>query len=221
MNSSRVAAVLIAAGSLSAACHHRATSKDYSSPSMSDTQRRSDAAAPPSQPDQPAPMPTSAAGVFADPATAWASPETRILSILHAKDVEEVNAGRIAAQNGTSDTVKKYGEMLVRDHSEHDAKVRTCADATGLRLLEPSDVNRMIQRETGQAPGDPVAELRAVSGTDFDQKFMAMMRDGHQEAIQVVEAAQRTVTNARVGALLAETLPTLRHHLEMAKASDR
>jgi putative membrane protein len=152
---------------------------------------------------------------------AWASPDARILSILHAKNLEEIKVGQLASQNGSSDAARQYGEMLVQDHTELDARVKTTAGNNRIHLMQPSEVGQLLQKETGKAPGDPIAELQQLSGTDFDQKFAQMMRDGHQELIQIVQSAQKSVTKTDVGGLLTDTLPTLEKHLKEVDTMQR
>src|ERR1043165_5862547 len=221
--------LVIAAGTV-AGCHHRASSSDYSSPNTTYSPPPSSEQLPPRRTSSDMMNPSPGAypktdaqqgtvtanpqvnpPVVAQPA-AQTSPETRILSILHAKDLEEIKLGQLAAQNGSSDAIRNYGQNLVRDHTDHDAKVPACASSIGVRLMEPSEFARLQQRETGKAAADPAAELRDLTGSDFDHAFATKMRDGHTEAIQAVQSAQASVTNAEVKDLLTATLPTLQEH---------
>jgi putative membrane protein len=152
-------------------------------------------------------------------------PDTRILSILHAKNEEEVRLGRLAIRRGESAAVKRYAEMLVRDHMNNDREVRSTADRLGINLLEPARVEEMLEQEKGQSPSadqpdetDPIGELGILEGAEFDRRFMELMAAGHEDVITLVEQAQRTVTREDVRSLLARTLPRLRHHQAEAQA---
>jgi putative membrane protein len=145
--------------------------------------------------------------------------DTRILSILSVKDQEEVEIGRLAQTNGSAQDVKDFGGQLVKDHTEHGAKVRSVASAAGITLMDPTQVKATIAAEKGKDVSemkDPIAELRALNGSDFDKKFAEKMRAGHMKLISMVEKAQYDVKNANVKDLLAQTLPTLREHEQMA-----
>ena len=161
--------------------------------------------------------------------------DTRILSILNVKNEEEVRVGRLAVRRGESAAVKRYAEMLVRDHMNNNREVRSTADRLGINLLDASQVQEMLDREQGARgayPGpdpseqippiedakDPLAELEILEGAAFDRRFIELMNQGHEELIQMVEDAQRTVTREDVRSLLARTLPRLRQHAAEAQA---
>lgn len=135
---------------------------------------------------------------------AAASADARILSLLHAKNQEEIAIGKLAQERGMSDAVKSYGRMLVDDHTASDERVRAAASAANVSLTEP--------------PASPaaVSDLRALSGDAFDHAFAEKMRAGHAELIKAVEDAQGNVRDSNVRQLLADTLPTLRKHQEHA-----
>jgi putative membrane protein len=155
-------------------------------------------------------------------ARSWAdSPDARLLSILSAKDNEEVTIGKLAKQNASSDKAKQLADMLVKDHTEHGQEVAAAAKTANLILSDPSDVSRLLDKEKGVAVGarkDPLAELRALKGADFDRAFGEAMRQGHENLIAMVETARPSLQDAGVRELVEKTLPVLRHHLEMAKS---
>lgn len=148
------------------------------------------------------------------------SPDVRILSVLHMKNAKEIELGKLAQQNGSSDDVKKFGEMLVRDHSACEQKVQSAAKSAGITLLSDEQTRQVLANERvsgGPMPGtDPAAELRGLQGSDFDRAFGQKMLDGHRMLIQTVEKAQGEVRNDKVSQLLRDTLPKLREHEQMA-----
>ncbi len=139
-------------------------------------------------------------------AGAAASPDARILSILHAKNQEEIAIGKLAQEKGASTEVKQYGQMLVADHSASDEQVRAAAEAAGVTLTPPP-----------VSSTDPTAELRGLSGEAFDRALAEKMRVGHAELIKTVEEAQSRVRDEDVRQLLTDTLETLRKHEEHAQ----
>ncbi len=156
----------------------------------------------------------------ANDAMGMSSPDVRILSVLHMKNAKEIELGKLAQQNGSSDDVKKFGEMLVRDHSACEQKVQSAAKSAGITLLSDEQTRQVLANEKGAGgpmPGtDPAAELRGLQGSDFDRAFGQKMLDGHRMLIQTVEKAQGEVRNDKVSQLLRDTLPKLREHEQMA-----
>ncbi len=69
---------------------------------------------------------------------------------------------------------------------------------------------------TNNPKSDPCAELRKLSGSDFDNAVAMKMHDGHAKVIERVQNAQSNVTNPQVKKLLDDTLPVLRKHEELA-----
>jgi putative membrane protein len=147
------------------------------------------------------------------------SPDIRILSILHAKNQEEIELGRLAQEKGLSDDVRRFGEDLVSSHSENDRRVLEVATTANATLLEQAEVKEMMRRERGasaEPAPDHLAELRALEGEAFDRAFAQKMQAGHRELIRTVEKAQERVRDENVRDLLARTLPVLREHEQTA-----
>jgi len=145
------------------------------------------------------------------------TPDARILSILHAKDRAQIEIGRLAKERGMAQEVRDYGARLERDHTDHDAKVLAAAKAAGIELMDPDETEAMFAREKGGTPPPDVgAELRKLSGAQFDEAFSRRMHEGHRDLIDAVQDARNEVANADVRRLLDETLPSLREHEQRA-----
>lgn len=154
----------------------------------------------------------------APPAGAAQLSDAQILSILMLKDHQEAAIGRLAQQKATSDAAKELADALVRDHTEHAQKVSDAADAAGVTLLSDDEAKAQLDRIKGGTPApDALAELRTLSGDEFDRRFGSMMAQGHRELIQMLEAARTQIKNAGVRTLVDDTLPALRMHEEMAR----
>jgi putative membrane protein len=122
-------------------------------------------------------------------------------------DNGEVAIGELAQAQGQSQAVKDFGKLLVSDHGAHKQELATLAQASGI-----------------QVTSDPAAEakanlekLRTLRGAAFDKEFKAMMVQDHTKDIAKYEK-QANSGDARTAALAQKTLPTLRKHLDAAKA---
>lgn len=135
------------------------------------------------------------------------SAETRVLRLLHSKSVEEIAAGKVAQERGSSAGVRDYGNMLESHHSENDAQVREHAARLGVDL-GTSDSSSAAQAAR--------AKFEGIGSDEFDRRFAVMMRDGHREVIQQVESARSSVSDAKLKEFLASTLDTLRKHEQEA-----
>jgi putative membrane protein len=65
---------------------------------------------------------------------------------------------------------------------------------------------------------DHIKDLSKKSGKEFDRAYMKMMVDDHQEDIKAFEKSSNDAKDADIKAFASKTLPTLRMHLDSAKA---
>jgi putative membrane protein len=139
------------------------------------------------------------------------SAEVRILTLLHEKNYEEIEAGRLAQERGTSPSVREYGQHMIDEHADACRKVEDVARELNIALpAKPvADAKRNDMEKK-----DSLAKLRTLQGAEFDREFARMMEQGHEDLIQKVEDAREDVRDSRVRALLDEILPVLREHHE-------
>lgn len=132
----------------------------------------------------------------------------------HHVNVMEVEMGAMAKQRGTV-PVKKYGAMLVVDHSKADKGVQALAKLRGVTLTDhPMGV---AEADAHKKSMELMARLQTLEGEAFDREYVDAMVTGHESEIERVTAALPQVTDAKVKALLRKTLPSLRKHADHAK----
>ena len=121
----------------------------------------------------------------------------------------EVELGRIAKKNAASKAVKDFGEMMVRDHSNANAELKSLASKKNVTL--PAALPEKQQKH--------VDDLSKKTGADFDKDYISMMVDDHKDDIDLFEKCSKNdKEDADVKAFAAKTLPTLRKHLESAQS---
>jgi putative membrane protein len=123
--------------------------------------------------------------------------EGQVVNTLHAANLTEIAAGKLAAKNGESAGVKRYGRMLAKDHAAADRKLAALAARRGFTM-------------SGEA--QDLTSLQTRKGADFDSAFITEMIKGHNDAIATVKHAQDTCNDKEVKALLDQTLPVLQKH---------
>jgi len=129
-----------------------------------------------------------------------------VLDKLHRSNLTEIEAGKLAQDNGHSKATKDYGKMLVSDHTTADDQVRALAKEEKIDLSVGTPV----------VGSNSLADLTA--GPEFDRRFARSMVDDHKKEIAEVTAARDTTTDAKLKALLAGLLPTLEKHESMAES---
>lgn len=118
----------------------------------------------------------------------------------------EIETGRLAESKASNSEVKQFGQHMVDDHSKANAELSDLARKKGLTLPTRPD----------EKHAKAAADLADLGGADFDRKYMDMMVSDHETAVSLFEK-HSDASDADVKAFAEKTLPTLRHHLQMAK----
>ncbi|HEX8586664.1 DUF4142 domain-containing protein [Pseudomonas sp.] len=124
-----------------------------------------------------------------------------------AKGVAEIEAGKLALEKGTSADVKTFAEMMVKDHTAANTKLKGIADA---KKLEVSD-NAMLMDKAKSM----ILELR--SSKSFDQAYANNQVVAHEQTIALFKKEAAEGKDAELKAFATETLPKLEAHLTHAK----
>jgi len=122
--------------------------------------------------------------------------------------MEEVELGRLATEKGSSEAVKQFGQKMVDDHSAANAELTQLAKSKGINVPAELDAKRKAD----------VARLSKLSGAAFDKAYSKAMLDDHNKDVAAFERQSVSGTDPELKAFAAKTLPTLKTHLEMAKA---
>lgn len=122
-------------------------------------------------------------------------------------NLAEIEIGKLAQTKGTNPEVKKFGKMLVDDHTKAASEVSALAKAKNFTL--PTSLT-----EDGQ---EEYKKLNEKSGADFDKKFADMMIDGHEKAIKKLEDASKDAKDPDVRTWASNNIAGLTAHLEHAK----
>jgi putative membrane protein len=119
----------------------------------------------------------------------------------------EVELGRLAQAKASSKRVKMFGAMMVHDHSAANEELKKLAAQKNVTL--PAKIGEDHQKK--------IDDLKKKSGKDFDKAYMDMMEDGHESTINDFEKHTDN-KDSDVKNFVNKTLPTLRMHLDSAKA---
>jgi putative membrane protein len=122
----------------------------------------------------------------------------------------EVQLGKLAQEKSTNPRVKRFGEMMEKEHSAANDELKSIARQKNVML--PADLGEHKDHYT---------DLSKKSGADFDKAYMKMMVDDHQKDINAFEKAAESGTDPDVKTFASQKLPTLRKHLDSAKAINK
>src|SRR5262249_25763684 len=118
--------------------------------------------------------------------------------------LEEVKLGKLAAEKASDPEIRKFGEMMVSDHTAVNTKLGALAQEKALAISSDLDAERQAD----------VDKLSKLSGADFDREYVKEMVRDHEKDLAKFEAAAKDAKDPAVRSFAADALPTLRAHLE-------
>jgi putative membrane protein len=119
----------------------------------------------------------------------------------------EVKLGQLAQAKGTSDSVKKFGQRMVEDHTKVGDELKRAAAQENITL--PDDVSAK-----DKATYDSLSKL---SGAAFDRAYARDMVKDHEEDVAEFNREAHGGKSAVIKNFATQTLPTLQDHLKEAK----
>lgn len=122
----------------------------------------------------------------------------------------EVTLGKLAAEKGSSDDVKKFGQQMVDDHSKANDELKQFAQTKQVDLKASQEK----ATKDGQEKSDKMSKF---TGMAFDKSYTDDMVEDHEKDVKEFEDASNNADDADLKAWAKKTLPTLKHHLMMAK----
>jgi putative membrane protein len=123
----------------------------------------------------------------------------------------EVELGKVASQQGTSDEVKKLGQRAADDHGKGGDELKTIAQHRGLTL--PSDLESKDKAL--------MTRLSKLHGATFDRTYIRNMVADHKQDLAAFRRESTSGKDPEVKAWAARMLPTLEEHLKEAEAARR
>jgi putative membrane protein len=139
----------------------------------------------------------------------------KVLAHFHDVNLAEIEFGKLGEERATSPAVKKYAQMLARDHTKNDKELTTLATSRDMVLpTTPSDPDEVSMQ---QQMTESMDSLRALTGPDFDHQFLTSMVDDHQKQIDRIDADAKNVTDPKLAAAVKQTRPMLIKHRDEAK----
>jgi putative membrane protein len=119
----------------------------------------------------------------------------------------EVALGKLAQQKGSSQAIKDFGGMMVKDHSAANSELAALAKSKHIVLPETLDdeANKLK------------ADLNSKSGVAFDKAYARAMVKDHKEDTTEFVRAIKVIKYPEMTAFAKKTLPVLKMHLAAAQ----
>jgi len=119
----------------------------------------------------------------------------------------EVELGKLAVQNASSDDVKRFGQRMIDDHTKANAKLKEVASKEGITLPTSLDAKDQAIK----------TRLSKLSGDQFDKAYIKDMVRDHKKDVAAFQNESSTGSDPAIKAFASETLPTVQDHLKQAE----
>jgi putative membrane protein len=123
-------------------------------------------------------------------------------------DMFEIGSSKLAQDKGNAEE-KSFGSQMITDHTKTTAELKGLVSSGKVKADVPSALDSSHQSK--------LDKLRGESGKDFSSDYDSDQLSGHKDAVSLFERYAKGGDNADLKDWAGKTLPTLRHHLEMAE----
>ena len=122
--------------------------------------------------------------------------------------IAEVEAGKLAQDKGNT-AEKTFASQMVTDHTKTSTELKGLISSGKVKAELPTALDSSHQSK--------LDKLKGESGKDFSSDFDSMQVSAHKDAVSLFERYAKGGDNAELKNWAGKTLPTLKHHLEMAQ----
>lgn len=120
----------------------------------------------------------------------------------------EVKLGELAAQKGTRDDVKAFGQMMVKDHTAINDNLKALAAQKGMTLPERLDAKHQ----------GTVDRMTALTGAEFDTAYVADMVKDHKMDAKEFKAESAQTKDTNIKDFVDKSIPIVGEHLKRISA---
>jgi putative membrane protein len=148
------------------------------------------------------------------PAFAQAPNDAQIAHIVVTANQVDIDAGKLAAERGTSAEVKAFGEMMAKDHAGVN---KLASDLAAKLKVTPQDNPTSQSLKSGGTKN--VANLKTLKGAAFDKAYIDNEVTYHQAVLDAIDKTLiPSAKNEELKALIVKVRPAFVAHLEKAKS---
>ncbi|WP_139924923.1 DUF4142 domain-containing protein [Hymenobacter sp. DG01] len=150
---------------------------------------------------------TSSTGMAAEGPTAPHSTDPEFMMSAAHSDQNEIQLSKMALEKGVTGMAKDHANKMITDHTKSTADLKPIAQKKGVTL--PTDMDAEHKAIA--------AQMKELSGKEFEQKYMEQMTMDHQKTVNTMVAHQKMTQDADLQGFITKTLPVVQSHLTMFK----
>ncbi len=120
----------------------------------------------------------------------------------------EIEASQHAKQKAVRADVKELASQMIETHAKMNMTIKSFADKKQVSLQQGLTEDQMKE----------IKDCRKKKAVEYDKAYIDKMVDDHEKAIKMSEEAAEKAQDPEIRNLFSTSLPSLRHHVEMAMA---
>ena len=123
-------------------------------------------------------------------------------------DMFEIESNKLAQDKGNAPE-KSFASQMVTDHTKTSSELKELVSSGKVKAEVPTALDSSHQSK--------LDKLKGEGGKDFSSDFDSMQVSAHKDAVSLFERYAKGGDNPELKNWAGKTLPTLKHHLEMAQ----
>ena len=117
----------------------------------------------------------------------------------------EVQMGQLAAQKGSSDQVKSFGQKMVDDHTKLNQQMMPIAEQMGVKT--PAKLEKKDQAEYDK--------LNGLAGAEFDKEYLSFMVKDHHKDLEAFRAEMGSTQDPTLKTAVQQGAQVIDQHAQM------
>src|SRR3954451_19523516 len=127
-------------------------------------------------------------------------------------DMFEIASNKLGQEKGNA-AEKSFASQMVTDHTKTSSELKELVTSGKAKAEVPTALDSSHQSK--------LDKLKGESGKDFSSDFNSMQVAAHKDAVSLFERYANGGDDPELKSWAGKTLPTLKHHLEMAQDLDK
>jgi putative membrane protein len=142
--------------------------------------------------------------------------EVKIVAHLHHVNVMEIDMGKDAKAKATA-AVKRYGEMMIKDHTTADKELAAMAKKKGVAKIPAAQPMTEAEKAEMKKQHEDMMALKKMKGADYDKEYLRQMVDGHEKELAKSDVFISTAQDTDLKTALEARKTLLQRHADAAK----
>jgi putative membrane protein len=124
-------------------------------------------------------------------------------------DLFEVQAGQLAGKQAQQEDVRKFADMMIKDHTKSSADIKAALQSGKIKVTPPSELDKEHQAKLEQ--------LKTAASNQFDQAYMRQQVEAHQQALALHRTYSQKGDNPDLQATAQKISSVVEQHLKAAQ----